>query len=70
MEVEIKGFGVFKIKHNYLHRGRSRLVTYDTARFKEIQFDSYIENPRNPFQRGYDYNGEEILIKVLIPNQQ
>ena len=71
-KVEIKGFGLFKIKNDYLHRGISRLETYDTGRFKKIQFNSYIKDIestyplRSLFQKGYDINGNEIEIKVIL----
>ncbi len=71
-KIEIQGFGEFEIKHDYLHRGnRPRLVTFDKGRFKEVQFDDYIENYeefyplRSPFQKGYDYQTQEILIRIV-----
>jgi len=66
-KIEIQGHGALEVKHDYLHRGnRPRLVTYDKDRFKEVQFDSYEENPlkHNQWQLGWDYNGDEIKIKV------
>ena len=71
-KVEIKGFGLFEIKNDYLHLGISRLETYDSGRFKKIQFNSYIKDIekayplRSPFQNGYDINGNEIEIKVIL----
>ena len=69
-KIEIEGHGEFIIKADMLHRSRSYLKTYDKGRFKQVQFDSYTEDiemyvNRNSFQKGYDYNGKEIRIKVI-----
>ena len=69
--IEIAGHGFFLIKDDLLHRPKSYLKTYTDGRFKEVQFDSYIKDytecypHRFPFQKGYDYNGKEIQIRVV-----
>ena len=39
--------------------------TQTKKRFKEVQFNSYVDYIKQPFQNGYDYNGEAIRIKVI-----
>jgi len=63
--VEIEGFGEFSIKHDYRHRGRSRLVTFEKGRFKEVQFNSFDYRKTFEYQDGYDYESSEIRIKVI-----
>lgn len=70
LKIEIEGHGEFKVRADMLHRHKSYLKTFDKGRFKEVQFNSYNKDiecytTRNPFQDGYDYNGDEIRIKVL-----
>lgn len=70
LKIEIEGHGEFEVKADMLHRSKSYLKLFNKDRFKEVQFDSYNEDiecyvKRNPFQRGYDNNGEEIRIKIL-----
>lgn len=71
IRIEIKDHGEFDVRHDYLHRGvRPRLVLEGQkpkTRFKEVQYDThYIEYEyQETFQRGYDYEGNEIWIKVL-----
>ncbi len=65
-EIEIKDVGKFKIKHDLLHRGnRPRLKTYDKGLYKEVSFNSYIDYLKPTYQLGFDYNGNEIQIKVI-----
>ena len=70
LKIEILGHGEFKVKRDFTHRPRCYLKTFDKGRFKEVQFDSLNRDiecyeTRNPFQRGYDSNGDEIKIKIL-----
>ena len=65
-EIEIKDVGKFKIKHDLLHRGnRPRLKTYDKGLYKEVSFNSYIDYLKPTYQLGFDYNGNDIQIKVI-----
>ena len=70
LRIEIEGHGEFDIKADMTHRSRNYLKTFDEGRFKEVQFDSCVADgeaylKRNPFQKGYDYNGDEIKIKGI-----
>ena len=70
-KIEIKGIGKFEIRHDLMHRGvRPRLKTFDKGKYKEVQFDSYRDDLEqyqlaSKWQRGYDYEGNEIQIRVV-----
>lgn len=69
--IEIQGHGEFEVRHDYLHRGvRPRLVLggqKPKSQFKEVQYDTYYIEYENEerYQRGYDYEANEIWIKVI-----
>jgi len=65
-KIEIKGVGKLEIRHDLLHRGhRPRLKTFDKGIYKEVSFNSYIDYVKPTYQLGYDYNGNEIQIRVI-----
>ena len=65
-EIEIKGAGKFEIKHDLMHRGnRPRLKTFDKGIYKEVSFNSFIDYLEPIYQLGYDYNGNEIQIRIV-----
>jgi len=65
VEVEIKNVGKFRVRKDLLHRGNNpRLKLYHDDKYKEIQFNCYEEGLKR-FQKGLDYYGKEILIKVI-----
>jgi len=64
-EIEIKGYGYFDVKKDLMHRGQNpRLKLNTECRFKTVSFDSYEDFIYPLFQKGYDYQGNEILIKI------
>lgn len=65
-EIEIKSVGKFEIKHDLMHRGnRPRLKTFDKGIYKEVSFNCFIDYVEPIYQLGYDYNGNEIQIRVV-----
>jgi hypothetical protein len=67
--IEIIGFGEFDVSHDLLHRPKSYLkLNTKNTRFKEVQFDSFNDDARclngEWSQLGYDYEGNEIQIKI------
>jgi hypothetical protein len=66
--VEIEGVGSFEVKHNLMHRGQNpRLKLHEKGKYRSVQFDSF-KDPYNiapEFQKGYDYEGNEIQIKII-----
>ena len=65
-EIEVKGVGNFEIRHDLMHRGnRPRLKTFDKGIYKEVSFNSFVDYLASIYQLGYDYNGNEIQIRVV-----
>lgn len=68
--IEIKDVGIFDVKWDYLHRGKNpRIVTTDKGLYKSVQFNMYEWYDWNKFQNGYDYEGNEIQIKLYFEPQ-
>tara|TARA_R110002126_G_scaffold206691_1_gene353829 strand:+ start:11849 stop:12055 length:207 start_codon:yes stop_codon:yes gene_type:complete len=65
-EIEIKDIGKFIIKLDLLHRGQNpRLKTFNNNEYKTVQFNSFVDDEKG-YQLGYDHNGKEIQIRVVI----
>jgi len=66
IQIEIDGIGFFDVKHDLMHRGnRPRLKTFDKNEYREVSFNSYIDYAEPIYQKGYDYYGNEINIRVI-----
>lgn len=65
-EIEIKDVGKFEIRHDLMHRGnRPRLKTFDKGIYKEVSFNYFYDYAEPTYQLGFDYNGNEIQIRVI-----
>lgn len=65
LEIEIQGVGRYKVKHDLLHRGhRPRLKTFDNGIHREVSFNSFVDYLKPTYQKGFDYKGNEIMIRV------
>ena len=65
-KIRIRDVGDFEIQKDYLHiNSRPRLKTYDKGKYKEVQFNSFVDYINPTYQPGYDYEGGEIFIMVL-----
>ena len=64
--IDIKGHGRFNVDRDFMHRGtRPRLQLEAKGRFKEVQFNSFVDYEKPTYQPGYDLEGKEIEIKVI-----